>query len=978
MSKRSPVPALGFRGQALTPFTAGSETDEPATPGGILTRQPSQDVGDRQNALPTLSHRLRHDSSILAIVLSDEEIFAGTQGGEILVYSLSTFERKAVIEGHRGSVLGLCLSQDAGLLFSSAGDRIVNVWHTADLTRKCCLYSSFDVGDVFCVSYSAGLQTVYLGAQNTTIQWCGLKDRGSKSSAPRKDVHPSIRDDPFFDSAGPGGVRTPRPADADLIPRHARGGDVIEIGKQNVKHFAHYGYVYCMQLVKDGVPESAGNEVLITGGGDGVVKLWKLNARNGGAVEELYTLDDGREEGHSILSIAIDGTFIYSGRSGGEVDVWDTETRQLMRNLKAHRDDVLTICVGGGFMFSAAVTGYVRKFDRQYQLKSRLKAHEGRILASAFTYHRQRPLYVTGGNDCTLGIWDISDCLSPTVAATRTSNEQLFESLRRFVSYRTVSSDPKYQVDCRRGASYLRSVFKNFGAVTEMLTTQDPYNPVIMARFRGNPATAEKRKKILFYGHYDVVAAENATGKWIVDPFAMEGIDGYLYGRGTSDNKGPIMAAIFACAELTAEQTLGSDIIFLIEGEEECGSRGFERAVRASKDKIGDVDWILLANSYWLDDRIPCLTYGLRGVIHASVQIESSHPDLHSGVDGSAHLDEPLKDLVMLLSTLTGKDGQVMIPGFYDPLPELSCEEEALYRDITAALVQRNPGLGDADSLATSLMRRWRDPSLTIHRFQTSGPDNNATIIPRLAKATLSMRLVPNQEAAQVAKALEAWLETQFEKLGSNNLLTVTVDHMAEPWLGDWTNEIFQTLEEAVMDAWGPVDEPQRQRSSSNSAMKSTNGAGPLRVAIPEHASSGYFSTTKPSPTTSSVLANGGLTSPIQPLAPLPESTVATPATTGTRSPTSHKRSTSSATLTNPTHIQHEQTLPRRKPLYIREGGSIPAIRFLEKEFSAPAAHFPCGQASDSAHLDNERLRLVNLYKSKEIFKKVFRELPQK
>ncbi|KAK1816710.1 hypothetical protein LTR12_008856 [Friedmanniomyces endolithicus] len=933
MSKRPPVTALGFRGQALTPFTAGSETDEPATPEALLTRQPSQDVGDRQNALPTLSHRLRHSSSILAIALSDEEIFAGTQGGEILVYSLSTFERKAVIEGHRGSVLGLCLSQDAELLFSSAGDRIVNVWNTNDLTRNCCLYSSYDVGDLFCVSYSASLQTAYLGAQNTTIQWCSLKDRITKSSAPRKEIHPSARDDRFFDSAGPGGVRTPRRTDADLLPRHARGGDVIKIGKENVEHFAHYGYVYCMQLIEDGVPESAGNEVLITGGGDGVVKLWKLDAKRGGAVEELYSLDDGREEGHSILSIAVDGTFIYSGRSGGEVDVWDTETRQLMRNLKAHRDDVLTICVGGGFMFSAAVTGYVRKFDRQYQLKSRLKAHEGRILASAFTYHRQRPIYVTGGNDCTLGIWDISDCLSPTVTATRTSNEQLFESLRRFVAYRTVSSDPKYQVDCRRGASYLRSVFKNFGAVTEMLTTKDPYNPVLLARFRGNPATAKKRKKILFYGHYDVVAADNATGKWIVDPFAMEGIDGYLYGRGTSDNKGPIMAAIFACAELTSEQTLGSDIIFLIEGEEECGSRGFEDAVRASKDKIGDVDWILLANSYWLDDQIPCLTYGLRGVVHASVQVESTHPDLHSGVDGSSQLDEPLKDLVTLLSTLTGRNGQVMIPGFYDPIPQLSSEEEALYRDITAALVQRSPGLGNADTLAASLMRRWRDPTLTIHRFQTSGPDNNATIIPRLATASLSMRLVPNQEAGRVSEVLEAWLETQFERLGTNNSLTVTVDHMAEPWLGDWTNEIFKTLEEAVMDVWSPANDPKRRRSSSNSALRST-----------------------------------------RPLTTLLEDTTITPPTKSTRSSSSHKRSTSSVTLTNSPQTRHEDTPPRRKPLYIREGGSIPAIRFLEKEFSAPAAHFPCGQASDSAHLDNERLRLVNLYKSKEIFKKVFRD----
>lgn len=73
-----------------------------------------------------------------------------------------------------------------------------------------------------------------------------------------------------------------------------------------------------------------------------------------------------------------------------------------------------------------------------------------------------------------------------------------------------------------------------------------------------------------------------------------------------------------------------------------------------------------------------------------------------------------------------------------------------------------------------------------------------------------------------------------------------------------------------------------------------------------------------------------------------------------------------------------EESIVPRKPLYIREGGSIPSIRFLEKEFNAPAAHLPCGQASDSAHLDNERLRLVNLYNSKKIFKEVFRELPRK
>ena len=500
----------------------------------------------------------------------------------------------------------------------------------------------------------------------------------------------------------------------------------------------------------------------------------------------------------------------------------------------------------------------------------------------------------------------------------------MVESLNQFVSFRTVSSLPKYRADCRRGASFLRSVFQNFGAATEMINTKEPYNPIVFAKFRGNPATAASRKTILFYGHYDVIPAEDNQGKWKHDPFTLTGEGGYLYGRGISDNKGPIMAAIYAAHELANEQSLGSDIIFLIEGEEESGSRGFAQAIQAKKKLIGDIDWILLANSYWLNDDVPCLTYGLRGVIHATVEIQSKHPDLHSGVDGSALLDEPLKDLVMLLSKLTGSHGKVMVPGFYDPILPLADDEKQLYSEITETLLRGNPDLGDPEELAQSLMRRWREASLTIHRFQTSGPDNS-TIIPRLAKASLSLRLVPNQESAEVSRIMTAFLHSEFAKLDSKNTLKVTIDHQAEPWLGDYNNEIFQTLESAIMSVWGPAH---TRRRSSIHIKPTSDLASPLTP-----------SDARPSPTTSNTLANGSIEADASPSSP--------------------------------------ETLVR-KPLYIREGGSIPSIRFLEKEFGAPAAHLPCGQASDSAHLDNERLRLINLYNSKSIFKKVFRELPLK
>ena len=481
-----------------------------------------------------------------------------------------------------------------------------------------------------------------------------------------------------------------------------------------------------------------------------------------------------------------------------------------------------------------------------------------------------------------------------------------------------------------------------------MLNTDDNMNPVVFARFKGKPSQERSGKKILFYGHYDVIAAENEQQKWIFDPFNMQGINGYLYGRGVSDNKGPVLAALYAVADLVAEQKLVSDVVFLIEGEEECGSRGFERAIKENKHVIGDIDWILLANSYWLNDDFPCLTYGLRGVIHATVQVESDHPDLHSGVDGSHLMDEAVKDLVMLLATLSGPNGRVNIPGFYDPILPVTDAENERYDAISNTLLRRNPELGDAKTLTASLKARWREPSLTIHRFKTSGPANS-TIIPHDASAVLSMRLVPNQETTKIQQAMIDYLEHHFQKLHTSNKLTIKIDHQAEPWLGDPENQIFQTLEEAILQVWGAIGRDRRGSvpASKGSAKKLTNS-----LLSPTKTFTNSLPSAKPIPATSSSLTNG--------------SDHASQATAETDSAITRRQS------------EEYSSQASQKPLYIREGGSIPAIRFLEKEFNAPAAHLPCGQASDSAHLDNERLRLSNLYKSREIFKMVFRELPMR
>ncbi|SPO04832.1 related to cytosolic nonspecific dipeptidase [Cephalotrichum gorgonifer] len=870
---------------------------------------------------PELVHTLHHDSSVLSLAVRPDldYIFAGTEGGEIVVWSLATFRQVHRVQAHKRGVLSLSLSPDGSLLFSSAGDPVVNAWCPRSMTRLYEIYSTYDVGDLFSVAYSPQHDTLYMGAQNTSIQWVRLSDPGARVPVDSAR-HPDRRNHRFFDSKAVGGASTPRRNDERwaLIPPPET---VLEIDSGATYNFAHFGYVYCMLMAKGPtVLVDPDEDVLISGGGDGTIKLWRLGVEAASSdgdshgseaehgIEEIMCL--GSDDAESVLSLAIDKSFLYAGKIEGIIELWDLDTKQRLRSIKAHRGDVMSLQMSWGCLWSAAATGSAAKHNtshygkyqtarsgevsQKYQCLSRWRAHKAKILATAVTAYKHNSFFITGANDDEVAIWRANEPCDENSPNGKDTDDNAFTStLREFVSYKTVSSRPEFAEDCRKGATFLGGLFKRMGGHVEMLSTEKPHNPVVLATFSGKLQPPQRRKRILFYGHYDVVAADNKKGTWANgDPFRMEGINGYLYGRGVSDNKGPILAALFAVTDLMEAKALENDVVFLIEGEEEFGSRGFQETVRQNKALIGDVDYVLLANSYWLDDEVPCLTYGLRGVLHATVCVDSSLPDRHSGVDGSCLKNEPLSDLTSVLSSLKGRGNHVLIPGFYDNILPAEPEEESRFDEAASILMRRRGGQGAAagslEGQKALLRARWREPNLTIHRYKVSGPDGS--LVSSHASASISLRLVPGQELDEVVEALQAHLRERFAGLGSDNVFSVKIDNKAEPWLGRPGNYIFRTLEDAVVKVWSELFEGEGDGKGGGGASK---GAG--------------------------------------------------------------KR-------------------PRR-PLYIREGGSIPAIRFLEKQFGAPAAHLPCGQASDAAHLDNERLRILNLVKSREIFKLVFGRL---
>jgi acetylornithine deacetylase/succinyl-diaminopimelate desuccinylase-like protein len=380
------------------------------------------------------------------------------------------------------------------------------------------------------------------------------------------------------------------------------------------------------------------------------------------------------------------------------------------------------------------------------------------------------------------------------------ANEPRFvRELCDYVRFPSVSAQSHHRPDTEAAARWLVDHCESIGLKASLCKSAG--NPVVIARTaRG---ASSKKPRFLVYGHYDVQPAEPFE-LWKTPPFEPRIEGRSLFGRGASDNKGQHLAHLNAVeAYLKTNTELPCDLTFVIEGEEEVGSKNLAPFLRKNRTDLR-CDAVVISDTGIPDLKHPALTYALRGIIALEVKLIGPSRDLHSGIYGGT-VDNPAMALCRLLAQLRDKNGRITVPGLYDDVAPLSAYERKQLARIPFNEAAYRKSLGVPKLFGergfTPQEQRAARPTLEINGL-TSGyqGEGSKTIIPAWASAKLTFRLVPNQSPERIRKRVEKHLK----RLCSPTVrLEINGGHGGEPYLVSPTSPLAQAGLRALKAAFG-------------------------------------------------------------------------------------------------------------------------------------------------------------------------------
>jgi acetylornithine deacetylase/succinyl-diaminopimelate desuccinylase-like protein len=358
------------------------------------------------------------------------------------------------------------------------------------------------------------------------------------------------------------------------------------------------------------------------------------------------------------------------------------------------------------------------------------------------------------------------DALERVLARLAADEEAAIERLFRLLAIPSVSTDPAHHDACVEAAEACAGALSEIGFEARVEPTMG--KPMVVGHW--HTASRAPRRRVLFYGHYDVQPPDPLE-LWDAPPFHPRLAEDPRHGkvivaRGASDDKGQLMTFIEAARAWLAEHdTLPVDVRVLIEGEEESGSPSLAPFLAAHGEEL-KADIALVCDTGQWDADTPAITAFLRGLAFSEITVSGPSRDLHSGLFGGAALN-PLHVLADILAAMHDKDGRVGIEGFYDGIRAPSPAQFEAWRALgfDGGGFLGEVGLSEpAGEKGVSIIEQlWSRPTAEINGIVGGyGGPGTKTVIPAQATAKLSFRLVPGQKPEKILDALHRFVEKRL------------------------------------------------------------------------------------------------------------------------------------------------------------------------------------------------------------------------
>ena len=384
------------------------------------------------------------------------------------------------------------------------------------------------------------------------------------------------------------------------------------------------------------------------------------------------------------------------------------------------------------------------------------------------------------------------------------NRDRFLAELLDFLRIPSISADPAYAGSVRQTAEWVADNLRKAGADHVRLEETAGF-PIVYGEKMVDPAAPT----VLVYGHYDVQPAD-PLDLWDNPPFEPVIKEGLIFARGACDDKGQVFMHVKAFEAMLASGELACNVKFMIEGEEEVGSDNLGLFVASNKDLL-KADVILISDTAIIANDIPSIDVGLRGLSYMEVAVQGPNRDLHSGVYGGA-VANPINILCQMIASMHDEYNHITIPGFYDGVLELSASDRAAMAQTPFDLDAYQKDLGiqsvHGEKGYSTIERASIRPTLDVNGIWGGYTGEGAkTVLPSMAYAKISMRLVPNQRSEEITRLFTE----HFLSIAPKGVkVTVKAHHGGEAYLMPTDSIAYQAASDALAKTFGKEPVPTR------------------------------------------------------------------------------------------------------------------------------------------------------------------------